>query len=89
MNPTVMDSRWYVYHCHIRVGEQALPTLNKLVVVFEQFAHKSLGEVICSLQIIRSHLVNTHVSILDILPEEMPLDMKILRAGGDALIGGK
>ena len=88
MNPTVMDSRWYVYHCHIRVGEQALPTLNKLAVVLEQFTHKYLGEVICSLQI-RSHFVDTHVSIFDILPKEMPLDMEVLGAGGDALIGGK
>lgn len=64
------------------------PTLSELSNSFENFAVETLGKVIGQL-FCSGDLENFNIAVLNMVPEEVPLDKKILGPIGDALLGCK
>ena len=67
---------------------QLLPTLSAEAITLKRLMRQTFGHVICILQV----GVNTehfNVSILDIAPEEVPLDQVVLGARCDVLVDSK
>ena len=67
---------------------QLLPTLSAEAITLKRLMRQTFGHVICILQV----GVNTEhfdVSILDMAPEEVPLDQELLGTRCDALVDSK
>jgi hypothetical protein len=67
---------------------KTLPPLNKLSDVLKSFSVETFREIISPL-FFRVDLQNDNISIVDVTPEEVPLDEKIFGSVGDSLLGGK
>ena len=67
---------------------QLLPTLSVEAITLKRLMRQSLGHVICILQV-GVDTEHFDVSILDMAPEEVPLDQVVLGARCDALVDGK
>ena len=64
---------------------QDLPTLNLFAKILKGFTGEPFGEIIGKL-FGGSNLKNLNVSISNVMPEVVPLDMEVLGGGRDALV---
>jgi hypothetical protein len=65
-----------------------LPTLNLLAKILKGSTGQSFGKVIRKL-FFGINLLNLNISIGNMMPEVVPLDMEVLGAGRDALVRSK
>ena len=66
---------------------QVLPTLSAEVITLKRLTRQTFGHVICILLV--SVDMDFDVSILDMAPEEVPLDQVVLGVRCDALVDSK
>ena len=67
---------------------KTLPPLNKLADVFKSFSVETFGEIVSPL-FFRVDLQNDNIPVVDVTPEEVPLDEKVFGSVGDSLLSGK
>ena len=67
---------------------QLLPILSVKVITLKRLMMQTFGHVICILQV-SANMEHFDVSILDMAPEEVPLDQVVLGARCDALVDNK